>query len=389
MDFSYANLAEIEDKLGPAMKNDNIAQWDLDNCRIGVPGANFLSNAFLNMKSLQALSFSFDEDDDQNVDDDIMAGCISSLAACTGMQTLKLRNLELSTNSCAALSTVFPRMAALLELDLGENAINDSCVEVLVRGLAECRHLQSLDLSCNRVSDDGLEVLIQGLPASVDTLTLKGNEITLSRQLSLSRFKNLFFHSISLSPRGLQVIAASLANPECLLKGLILMNVDIWDEGAAILAESLRNNRRLKYLDLSTHYITETGWNSFRTVLCDTASINATHGSNHTLRYLGYDFYDNTPQDIKMLLELNSAQDKSHVAAKKILQAHHHLDMKPLFNRRLDLLPHVVAWLERFAGSRLDHKLSSIYEFVRAMPQEAVDGVAGKKKGKKRGRDNA
>ena len=90
-----------------------------------------------------------------------------------------------------------------------------------------------------------------------------------------------------------------------------------------------------------------------------------------------------------MLLGLNYGQDKGCVAAAKILQAHRHLDMEPLFDRELKLLPHVVAWLERFAGSRLDHKLSSIYEFVRAMPQEAVDGVAGKKKGKKRGRDNA
>ena len=42
-----------------------------------------------------------------------------------------------------------------------------------------------------------------------------------------------------------------------------------------------------------------------------------------------------------------------------------------------------VAWLERFARSRL-HKLSSIFEFVRAMPVEVVDGLLGKKKGGKR-----
>jgi len=46
------------------------------------------------------------------------------------------------------------------------------------------------------------------------------------------------------------------------------------------------------------------------------------------------------------MLELNSDQDKSYVAATKILQTHRHLDMKPLFDRKLDLLPHVLAWLE-------------------------------------------
>ena len=40
-----------------------------------------------------------------------------------------------------------------------------------------------------------------------------------------------------------------------------------------------------------------------------------------------------------------------------------------------------VAWLERFAESRLDLKMSLIHEFLRAMPMEVVDGVAGRKKG--------
>ena len=83
------------------------------------------------------------------------------------------------------------------------------------------------------------------------------------------------------------------------------------------------------------------------------------------------------------MLKLNSDEDKSRVAAKKILRTHHHLDMRPLFDRRLDLLPYAVAWLESFAES-LDLKLSSIFEFVRAMPMDVVDGVAAKEKGKKR-----
>ena len=51
---------------------------------------------------------------------------------------------------------------------------------------------------------------------------------------------------------------------------------------------------------------------------------------------------------------------------------------------KLDLLPQVVAWLERYAQSRHDLKLSSIFEFVRAMPMHIADRVVGKTKGKKR-----
>ena len=75
------------------------------------------------------------------------------------------------------------------------------------------------------------------------------------------------------------------------------------------------------------------------------------------------------------MLDLNSDEDKNLVAAKKILRTHRHLDMRPFFDGKLVLLPYVIAWLDCFAKSRLDHKLSSIYEFARAMPMEFVDGA--------------
>ncbi|EJK74425.1 hypothetical protein THAOC_03898 [Thalassiosira oceanica] len=117
-------------------------------------------------------------------------------------------------------------------------------------------------------------------------------------------------------------------------------------------------------------------------ILCDASSINATHGSNHTLRNLG--FQPNIPQDVKMMLELNSDSEKCRVAANKILQVHCHLDMRPFFGMELHLLPYVVAWLERFAESRPEIKMSSIYEFVRAMPMKVADRMEGKTKGEKR-----
>ena len=126
-------------------------------------------------------------------------------------------------------------------------------------------------------------------------------------------------------------------------------------------------------MHLEKNDITENGWNAFSSILCDSASINATHGSNHTLQWLEGRTVD-VPQDVKMLLKLNHGEDKSRVAATKILQTHRHLHMRPLFDKKLGLLPHVVAWLECFAESRLDLKLSSIFEFVQEMPMHVVDG---------------
>ncbi|EJK52701.1 hypothetical protein THAOC_27996, partial [Thalassiosira oceanica] len=169
------------------------------------------------------------------------------------------------------------------------------------------------------ISDDGLEVLVQKLQTSVDALYLASNDITLARHVLLLRFRVLNIVGNALCPGGTRVIASSLANPECRLEYFNLNQCNIGGEGMATLADGLRNNQRLTYMSLDTSNITERGWNAFSSILCDTASINATYNSNHTLQDLGY---YRIPQDVKMMLDLNQGKDKSGVAASKILQAH-------------------------------------------------------------------
>ena len=398
------------------MKSNNITRWSMEDCNLGVPGVNLVFNVFRDMKSLEELCISCEEGFD-DLNDAAMAGYIASLANCTCMRELTLMNLNMSTHSCAALSVIFPRMSALLELNLRDNLIDDGGVEVLVRGLAGCKHLhslclggneigdngldvlvqglsvcthlKSLNLEYNRIGDDGLGVLIQELPTSVDDLDLSNNDIALARQLPLLRFKKLGLWDNPISFGGARVIAASLVNPQCHLEELCLLCADVGDQGAAIIAEGLRNNQRLAMMNLTGNNITGTGWNAFSSVLCSKASINATHGSNHTLQDLGgYNGANTIPQDIQMLLELNSDEDKIRVAARKILQTHRHLDMRPLFGREFDLLPYVVAWLERFAESRPDLKLSSIFDFLRAMPMKVTDRMVDRTNGKKRKHNN-
>ena len=399
MGFSYVHLSEIICKLGPVIeKKNNITHLHIYRCFFGPLEANHLFNVLRDMTSLEELCVSqhdyMDDDNDQrwtDLDDDVMTGCIPSLAALTGVQKLELQDLSMGIKSSAALGAVLPRMAGLLELALHDESIDGNFLKVLVRGLAECKRLHTLDFIRNRIGDDGLEVLIQGLPASVNELNLEQNRITLDCELPPLRFKKLLLSCNPVSLAGPGVIAASLANQECRLERLDISYstvTNIGDEDAAILATSLRNNRRLTHMILPRDiFSTELGWKAFRTVLCDTASINATHASNHTLQDLGA--YWTIPKDIRTMLHLNYEEDKSHVAATKILQSHRHLDMRPLFEMNLDLLPRVVVWLDRFAESRLDLKLSSIFEFARAMPMDVIDGVTGKKKGKKRRLNNA
>ncbi|EJK47655.1 hypothetical protein THAOC_33608 [Thalassiosira oceanica] len=372
--------AEIIYKLGPAMKNNSRTRFEVYGCHLGVQEATFLFNTFRDMNSLEELRIDC-EADLANLNDGDMAGCIPSLAASTGMQSLKLNYLNLSTNSCAALRGVFPRMATLLKLVLCGNSLDDDCTRLLAQGLSDCcKQIQTLDLSDNRISDNGLDALVQRLPASVDALCLARNDITLARHVLLLRFRVLIIWGNTLCPDGTQVIAASLANPECRIECVLLSQCNIGDEGTATLADGLRYNQRLTRISLGDNRITEHGWNAFSSILCDASSIQATYNSNHTLQDLGY---YRIPEDVERMLSLNKGKNKSRVAANKILQAHRHLDMRPLFGRELGLLPYVVAWLEQFAKSRPDLKLSSIFEFVRAMPMKVTDGVVGKAKGEK------
>ncbi|EJK61744.1 hypothetical protein THAOC_17714, partial [Thalassiosira oceanica] len=380
--FMNTDLAEIIYKLGPAMKNNSRNHFALKGCYLGVPEATFLFNTFVDMNSLEDLYIDGDEEEGiSHLNDGAMAGCIPSLAACTGMRSLKLNYLNLSTNSCAALRGVFPRMATLRELVMRGNSLDDDCTRLLAQGLSDCKQIQSLDLSYNRISDDGLDVLVRRLPTSVDILFLSGNDIALARHVLLLRFEVLNISGNTLCPGGTGVIAASLANPECRLEDLNLNRCNIEDEGAATLAEGLRNNQRQTVMSLGGNNISERGWNAFSSILCDASSINDTYNSNHTLQDLGYYLI---PQDVKMILRLNKDKNKSRVAANKILQSHRHLDMRPLFGRELGLLPYLVAWLDHFAKSRPDLKLSSIFEFFRAMPMKVANGVVRNAKGKKR-----
>ncbi|EJK77914.1 hypothetical protein THAOC_00223 [Thalassiosira oceanica] len=374
--------AEFIHKLGPAMKNNSRTHFVINECQLGVPEATFLFDTFRDMNSLEGLYINCEEGV-ANLNDGDMAGCIPSLSACTGMRSLSLSCLNLSTNSCSALRGVFPHMATLRELVLCGNSFDDDCTILLAQGLSGCKQIQSLNLTNNRISDNGLDVLVQSLPASVDALYLARNEITLARHVLLVRFRALIIGGNILCPGGTGVIAASLANPECRLEALYLNQCNIGDEETATLADGLRNNQRLTRMTLRDNNITERGWNVLSSILCDASSINATYNSNHTLRDLdGYGVQ--IPQDVQTMLLLNQGNDKSRVAANKILQVHRHLDMRPLFGMELGLLPYVVAWLDHYAKSRPDLKLSSIFEFVRAMPMKVTDGVVGMTEGEKR-----
>ena len=67
------------------------------------------------------------------------------------------------------------------------------------------------------------------------------------------------------------------------LSCLDLQSSGIEDEEAEILANSLKQNNKLKCIYLAENNITERGWRAFLKLLNDASSIKSTYNSNHTL----------------------------------------------------------------------------------------------------------
>ena len=313
--------------------NDNLSELRVAHCgfKAGCIG-QFSSVLKCCHKSLKVISI-----DSNRMGDEPLVDIIEALSAHPQPEQLKLWSMNIGSNECTALANVLnSTMAALQELNLYNNNIDDEGVDALVGAVANSR-LQSLNLSSNR----------------------------------------------NVTARGCQSLAALLENPNSNLDTLYVENNNIGDEGVRIFAISLVRNHKLTTLDLNGNGITPEGYSSFSKVLCDTSSINNTFLSNHTLKYLGDP--SRMPADVSALLILNKGTEnnKKEVAMKKILKHHQHFDMQPFFEWDLKVLPIAINWFERAHfvynnnEARIDkQKLDTIYQFIHAMP-EVFEPVPG------------
>ena len=233
---------------------------------------------------------------------------------------LKLYNVGFNHESiqicCESIATLLQDSTCnLTELDLSGCSINDESVAAIVGSLIGNTKLKQLVLSNNNIGRSGCEsigTLLQDTNSNINKISLSGCEI----------------------------------NVEC----------------AALLAQALVGNIKLKCVDLSQNSMPIHGWYGFIAIL------NCSR--NHTLCSLGC---DEVPTKLTSLLKLNRA-----------------VDMEPLFKLDTDddernpkVLPSVIDWFDRrvresnedgkvVKSSIEARKLSSIFQFARAMPLEFV-----------------
>ncbi|XP_054462831.1 protein NLRC3-like isoform X2 [Anoplopoma fimbria] len=183
-----------------------------------------------------------------------------------------LRDCELSERSCEALASVLvSKSSNLRELDLSNNDLQDSGLNLLIAGLQSplCR-LETLRLSGCNFSEKNSEAL-----------ALIGTQPTSLRELDLS--------NNDLQDSGVNLLSAGLASPHCTLEILRLSGCQVTVEGCASLASALRSNpSHLRELDLSYNHPGDTGVELLSTLLedphwrLDTLCVD--HGGRHRLK---------------------------------------------------------------------------------------------------------
>ena len=309
----------------------------------------------------------------------------------TSIHKLRLRSCNIVIGVIHEILRVYQENNNLTDLDIVDEAVasfQNGGDQVVASMLARCTNLKRIDLSYCNITDEQLLPMVEAARGhnSLEDLRLDENQIGNS---------------------GCVALATLLEEPNCNLQQLELSNNAIGNEGATALANGLTNNTKLRVLNLGYNPIDPSVEDAFLKFLCNTSSINNIYSSNHTLQHLNLPF-DPYDAELDRMLRFNKLQfnrlgsfNKSHVAIFKIVFRHSNWDMEPLFEwnmegdgeRDIKALPYIISWLDR-AEETIGHgvqtnkmKLSSIYQFAKAMPLLFVptSHIKGNENKRKRG----
>ena len=315
-------------------------------------------------------------------------GAVAIATALSGngsLKTLSLCRNKFVTSAgwihCFQLLLASGSKSSLEELSLTSNSIDDDGVTLLANWLVSYTSLKVLDLSDIRaISAAGwvgfLRVLVDSHLA-LEKLFLDGNNVDndgvallVNLLANTNTLMALDLSSIPISADRLIAFAEVLrVTPSSSLKELLIpgFSSKFNDEIISCFATALAHNGNLEVLNfLDSGEISMIGWNAMERALCDNASIDTIYNSNHTL-YKIFDIdFEQPPDQICYLLEINYNKNKSEVVRAKILKYYFSdvATIGPAFDDvPVTILPSAIAWMGRDGLG-----FSTLYHLVRGMP---------------------
>jgi len=318
-----------------------------------------------NIVELRLRFFTDGADDDPIRSTEVQNAFCAGLARNRSIQKFQSNNIHYTSEQIGIMRPFFSHNASLTRIKFDGSELEPGAIGVLTEAIKKRGGNVKTIRSFEYRSD-------AGSPRQVAAIVDLAKTCSHLTNLTLSGFISGF------DLTSCQAIASFLAGNNCMLRKLDLYQNRIRDDGCMVIAESLRTNKRLRWLSVGMNNITSDGFASFIPAVYDTSSIDSTLNSNHTLEQVTTYRERFAPRELLDILRMNKTTDKRSTAKLKVLRCHFfdgNFDMTAIASLDMKLLPCLLGWFARLKESKnADFKVlqscrSTVYRMIQRNPE--------------------